>query len=196
MTSGFRWMFWCRAAVAGGDDSRRRSAGAFDRRHGLRRGAADVLRLVGQLSDVESLDASVDLQLAGVVRLAMGFEVRSADAECGPFVIEFVMCHSARGTYRFPMRCPVCKREFDPATSTGDAVLQRAVPHDRPRPLARRRRTACRSCPIRRPTSCPSRNQPTATATVIRSTVAASLIASASHSTGRYCYNRAVHCGL
>ena len=70
MTSGFRWMFWFAplwlvVMLPAADRLARSTAGMA-----CRRGAAHVVRALGQLSDVESVDASVDLQLARVVRLA------------------------------------------------------------------------------------------------------------------------------
>ena len=52
------------AAVAAGDDSRGRPRGAVADRNGDRAGAARVLGAVGELPDVEPVDAAVDLQLA------------------------------------------------------------------------------------------------------------------------------------
>ena len=63
-----------RAAVDRDVDSGRRPAGPFQDRAGIGGRFAIVLGLVGKLSHVESLGPPVDLQLAGMVRLA-GFLV-------------------------------------------------------------------------------------------------------------------------
>ena len=79
--------------------------------------------------DVEPLDASVDLQLAGVVRLAriLGIDsgrcsdqsdYRSRAKSSRTVALSTSQTTPANLSPIIPMRCPVCKREFETSTST------------------------------------------------------------------------------